>query len=247
LLTVKYNPSETGLLACSSTDCSIHLYDVKGGTPVRKTYMKLKSNSISWNPREPMSLTTANDDGHLYTFDIRKFNEVLKIHKDHTNSVMSVAYSPIGREFVSGATDRTIRIFDVKAARSREVYHTRRMHNILAVEFSGDGKFVISGSDDANLRIWKARAAEPLKTLLPREQQALRYANKLKAEYKHTPEVGRILRHRHLPKFIYNAKKRNQVRNESDFQKQENIKEHTRRGKFRQRPARQKPVVESVS
>jgi WD repeat and SOF domain-containing protein 1 len=85
------------------------------------------------------------------------------------------------------------------------------MHNVLAVEFSGDGKFVMSGSDDANLRIWKTRASDPLKTLLPREQQALRYSDKLKANFRHTPEISRILRHRHLPKFIYNAKKRKQI------------------------------------
>ena len=180
LLTMKYNPSETSLIACSGSDCSVLLYDTRGATPVRKTIMKLKSNSMAWNPREPMMLTTANDDGNCYTFDIRKFTEVWKIHKDHSNSVMGISYSPVGREFATGGLDRTVRIFGVKSGRSREVYHTRRMHNVLAVEYSGDGKFILSGSDDANLRIWKAHAAESLKTLLPREKTAISYRNKLK-------------------------------------------------------------------
>lgn len=40
---------------------------------------------------------------------------------------MDVAYSPTGKEFVSGSYDRTIRIFNIQSAKSREVYHTKRM------------------------------------------------------------------------------------------------------------------------
>jgi WD repeat and SOF domain-containing protein 1 len=97
----------------------------------------------------------------------------------------------------------------VKAGRSRDIYHSRRMHNVLAVQFSGDGRFILSGSEDTNLRVWKANASDPLKSLLPREKSAINYRKKLTMAYAHTPEVGRILRHRHLPRFLFNAKKRN--------------------------------------
>lgn len=40
---------------------------------------------------------------------------------------MDVAYSPTGREIVSGSYDRTIRIFETRSTKSREVYHTKRM------------------------------------------------------------------------------------------------------------------------
>lgn len=40
---------------------------------------------------------------------------------------MDVSYSPTGKEFVSGSYDRTIRIFNIHSAKSREVYHTKRM------------------------------------------------------------------------------------------------------------------------
>jgi singapore isolate B (sub-type 7) whole genome shotgun sequence assembly, scaffold_14 len=35
--------------------------------------------------------------------------------------VLAVAYSSTGREFVSGSYDRTLRIWDARSARSREV------------------------------------------------------------------------------------------------------------------------------
>ncbi len=34
--------------------------------------MKLRANSISWNPTEPVYFTVASEDYNLYTFDMRK-------------------------------------------------------------------------------------------------------------------------------------------------------------------------------
>lgn len=36
-----------------------------------------------------------------------------KIHKGHIGAVLSIDFSPTGKEFVSGSFDKTIRIFDV--------------------------------------------------------------------------------------------------------------------------------------
>ena len=77
------------------------------------------------------------------------------------------------------------------------------------MEFSGDGKFVLSGSDDTNLRVWKADASKPLKVLLPREKEAIYYAEKLKENYKFNKEIQRIKRHKHLPKWLLKRKKVN--------------------------------------
>lgn len=76
---------------------------------------------------------------------------------------MSLAYSPMGSEFVSGSYDKTLRIFPVQGAgKSREVYHTRRMQRIFSVAFTGDAKFVLSASDDTNVRVWKAQKSDKL-------------------------------------------------------------------------------------
>jgi len=52
----------------------------------------------------------------------------LNVHKGHVNAVMDVAYSPTGKEFVTGSYDRTVRIWSASGTgKSREVYHTKRM------------------------------------------------------------------------------------------------------------------------
>jgi len=57
------------------------------------------------------------------------------------------------------------------------------------------------------VRIWKSQAADAIKPLLPREKEALAYADKLKKKYKGNREVKRIMRHSHLPKLLVKKQK----------------------------------------
>jgi WD repeat and SOF domain-containing protein 1 len=75
---------------------------------------------------------------------------------------MDVAYSPTGREFVTGSYDRTVRIFRVNQGKSREVYHTKRMQRVFTVNYTQDARYVLSGSDDMNVRLWKTVASDPI-------------------------------------------------------------------------------------
>jgi len=149
---VKFNPAEACLLGSTASDRSVVLYDLRAAVPMRKMYLSMKSNKIAWNPMEPMNFVLANEDSNLYSFDMLNLDKALMIHKDHVSAVMDVAFSPIGREFVSAGYDKTIRIFGVTSARSREVYHTKRMQRVFCVSYSSDSKFVLSGSDDTNIR-----------------------------------------------------------------------------------------------
>jgi len=93
--------------------------------------LKNKSGCIRWNPQEPLNFTVGNDDSNCYTFDMRKMNTIMKIHKGHIGSVMDIDYSPSGKEFVSGSFDSTIRIFPINQGMSREVYHGKRMQKYI--------------------------------------------------------------------------------------------------------------------
>ena len=71
--------------------------------------------------REAFNFTAANEDHNLYSFDMRKLDKALCVHKDHVSAVMDIDYSPTGKEFVTGSYDRTVRIFGNTAGHSREV------------------------------------------------------------------------------------------------------------------------------
>lgn len=93
---VKFNPAEQCLLASCGSDRSICLYDVRTEDPMRKVMLKMRSNCLAWNPMEPLNFTVANEDGNLYSFDMRKLDRAKIVHKDFLSAVMDVSYSPTG-------------------------------------------------------------------------------------------------------------------------------------------------------
>lgn len=243
VISVRFNPAEPQVFSTTGSDRSIALYDLRMGTPLRKLIMQTRTNSIAWNPREAFNFTCANEDCNCYSYDMRKLQGALCIHKDHVSAVMDIDFSPTGREFVTGSYDRTVRLFSYNGGHSREVYHTKRMQRVFCVKFSGDGTYVLSGSDDTNVRLWKAKASEQLGVLLPREKRKHAYNNALKERYKHLPEIQRIDRHRHLPKPIYKAAKLRRTVYDAEKKREDRKRAHSAPGAVPHPPARKKRIV----
>ncbi|KAE9584675.1 hypothetical protein Lal_00023530 [Lupinus albus] len=246
VISVKFSPGDPNLLATSASDRSITLYDLRMASPVGKMIMMTKTNSLSWNPMEPINFTAANEDGNCYSYDYRNLSEAKCVHRDHVSAVMDIDYSPTGREFVTGSYDRTVRLFQFNGGHSKEIYHTKRMQRVFCVKFSGDGSYVISGSDDTNLRLWKAKAAEQLGVILPRERKKHEYHEAIKKRYRHLPEVKRIARHRHLPKPIFKASALMRVMSDAKKRKDDRRKAHSAPGSITTQPLRKRRIIKQV-
>ncbi|MES1916178.1 MAG: hypothetical protein MHM6MM_008022 [Cercozoa sp. M6MM] len=119
---VRFNRVQHSVLASVGADRSIVLYDTRQRSALRKVTLRMQSNDLCWNPREAFNFSVACEDHRAYTFDMRKLNRALNVHKDHVNAVLSIDYSPTGREFVTGSYDRTVRIFDARNGHSRVLF-----------------------------------------------------------------------------------------------------------------------------
>lgn len=240
---VKFNPIDTSLLAATASDRSIILYDTREANPLRKVVLKMRSNTIAWNPMEAYIFSAANEDSNAYTFDMRKLDTPKNVHRDHAQAILDINYSPTGQEFVTGSFDKTIRIFPRDRAKSREIYHTSRMQRVFCCTFSGDATYVMSGSDETNIRIWKSNASEKLGPTNPRQRAAQKYNSKLKQQYQNHPEVKRILKHRHIPKVVYKQNKETKIMVDSRARKEENLRLHSAPGAVPNVPERKKHTV----
>ncbi|KAF9591944.1 hypothetical protein IFM89_010302 [Coptis chinensis] len=75
-ISVRFNPGVPNLLATSSSDRSITLYDVRLSSPLTKLIMKTKTNSISWNPMEPMNFTAVSTNSGLVVLGLERVDEL---------------------------------------------------------------------------------------------------------------------------------------------------------------------------
>ncbi|KAK7050426.1 WD40-repeat-containing domain protein [Favolaschia claudopus] len=243
ITSVRFNLSETSVLASVGSDRTFTLYDIRTGKAERRVVMQMSSNALSWSPTFPTTVLLASEDHNLYTFDIRNFTNPTQIYKGHVAAVMSCDWAPTGLDFVSGGWDRTVRIWSEGRGHNPEVYHTKRMQRVSSALFTHDARFVLSGSDDGNVRIWKAKASERLGVVTSRERAAIEYRESLKDRWKHDAAVGRIVRNRHVPKPVHQAAKLKREMLDARRVKEERRRKHTRAGDSKPKADRKKLVV----
>ena len=173
-----------------------------------------------------MNFLLANEDHNVYSFDLRNLDKALMVHKDHVSGVMDVAFSPTGREFVTGSYDRTVRLFKTNQGRSNNMYHTKRMQRVFTVNYSSDSRFILSGSDDTNIRIWKADINHQLGVQAGRNERRSQIRDTIKKRYSHMPEVARIAKDHHVPKMIKKAAALKHTQKSAARKKQDNRIRH---------------------
>mmetsp|Transcript_73334 Transcript_73334/g.203479 ORF Transcript_73334/g.203479 Transcript_73334/m.203479 type:complete len:446 (-) Transcript_73334:97-1434(-) len=246
VITARFNPAEPALVASTAVDRSVGLYDLRGNSAIRKVLLKMKSNAVCWNPMQPMNFTVANEDCNLYTFDMRKLTKAIGRHWDHVQAVLDVSYSPTGQEFASASYDQTVRLWNIDSQRSRDVYHAKRMQRVLTCVFSPDSRFVLSGSEDTNVRVWKAKSDQKLGVLVDREKQAAAYREKLVEKFQRLPEIKRIKRHHHVPKFVKTQTEKRRTIRDAKTKKELNRRKHSKPGSVPHVPHKKRHIIKEL-
>ena len=82
----------------------------------------------------------------------------------HSGGVNSVAFSPDGRQVLSGSDDQTVKLWDAQTGLEllSLLGHGQR---VLCVAFSSDGRRLASGGEDRTVRLWDAASGRPVHTI----------------------------------------------------------------------------------
>jgi WD40 repeat protein len=101
---------------------------------------------------DPSDATVAA--GQTAIFTVAATGKRVRVFEGHTKSVNSVAFSPDGKQALSGSGDKTLVLWDVETDRKIKEFKGH-LGGVNSVRFSADGKFKISGSSDTTVLVWR--------------------------------------------------------------------------------------------
>jgi len=112
--------------------------------------------------------------GEIKLWDTATGKEI-RTFSGHFDSIRSVAFSPDGKQIISGSEDCTIKLWDTATGRVIKTFsgHNTNWGWVCSVAFSPDGKQIISGSEDCTIKLWDTATGREIKTFSDQQLESV--------------------------------------------------------------------------
>lgn len=161
---------DSRLLATGCRDKNVTLWDVRTGVPLKQFEAPGEIFAVAFSPDGRYVATGSGtgsgmgDVGRVTVWEIATGKPLWTRHA-HGLYVLSLAYTPDGKNLASAGYDSTARCWDARSGKLRHTLEAPGVRLAGAVAFSPDGKTLASGGDDGSARLWDWRRNQLLRTL----------------------------------------------------------------------------------
>ena len=102
--------------------------------------------------------------GDIKLFAVDSGQLVRDFGQAHSDTVLTIKFSPDGRTIASGGADKIIRLHDVASGAFQRTLegHT---HHVLGLAWKDDGHWIASGSADNTIKVWDVSSGQQLRTI----------------------------------------------------------------------------------
>ena len=138
-----------------------------GGIPKERRRLSIESQRCRFRPDSRLLAVGGGEpsrSGQLQVWDLEQQRLLHEVTDAHSDTVLSVRFSPDGQLLASGGTDRFVRVFQVTDWKLRNTFegHT---HHVLDLAWQPDGRRLVSGSADKTVKVWDVVKGEQIKTI----------------------------------------------------------------------------------
>ena len=149
------------LLASSSDDFTLRLWDVRENSPITTIELKREVTSVCWSEQMPNQIFCGSLDNQIRCFDPRNTAQHIMLLKAHQDMVTGLSVSKDGRELVSSAVDGSICVWDSSPFCPGERLLFRIAHglpagdsisdrSLLRCSWTPDGRYFSAGSSSSS-------------------------------------------------------------------------------------------------
>jgi RNA polymerase sigma factor (sigma-70 family) len=174
-------------LATYGADQTIRFWDAKTGILRRHFFGGQARGKAVAFARDGKSVALGDSQGRIHLLDASSGREIQQFGQhgkaiilvpwkpQNERTVMSVAYSPDGKQLASCGIDGTVCVWETATGKSLHEFKGHKAE-VTSVAFSPDGTLVVSGSEDGTPRLWVLSTGTELHTLrsyYPRENETV--------------------------------------------------------------------------
>jgi WD40 repeat protein len=144
----------------------VGVFNAQTGRPINK-FSVLRGyfvRSVALSPDGQRLVDGNNDwDHNVGIWDVKTGKQLLDL-KGHSRGVVAVAYSPDGKQVLTGGLDGTARLWNATTGAQQRVFRPDSASAVASVAFSPDGSKAFTGHENGTIVIWQATTGAQIAT-----------------------------------------------------------------------------------